>query len=827
LYLSGSSPELALPPLQLAWSIYRQLGPGADAESLLVDIASVPYMLVTHSRQRAAGGDGGIPVVLIGMLTTIMASASPNSAQSCSPLTADVALRRLGEFSNADEAVRLMLGCYAFGFGLSATDSHLAGAAMAWYRAAALLLESLPAGDEVLKQLMIDIAGPLYSAMAFERQIGGDLFAMRQVLDRYERYLSRLGVAAGKRDYLVGQTREGMQLNYAIATDDNEGQALHARVLLSSMSADERRRSPERFQYLTAFVDGRTPSLPQGAAASLGDPGRHFASIAARLAKAIGTGDTEDIIAMCIEGLASQDRALTWRSAALLVNLGVSREADPGRAALGVLFGKIAMRELQFLQLESIAYGYRGVSPFADGLVDKFVRDLIGILVRQGRLGEALRIERLFEADRREIPKPRVSNLESAVEDRCPLLTAERDATQVLVAMADRLETIRRTGRLRERLDAAAAMLRPQSAGQSTLDAPPELVPPPSGTAVLSVWSDDRNVIASLMGPWGGESRRLPITSFNLNERIFASLRILQTHDRASVLASCAGLHEALIAPFAARLIREAPPVLVIQSMGPLRHIPFGILFDGEQFLLERHAVVLHPGGLRIDVERGISRPLRGASLTLERTPGQQDLHAAHADGECLVNAARHHGLGEITHWRDEQVTADRLQAVARTQPTLWHLSGHFEANPTDVGGSAFVLGDGSRFTVRQLAALDWTSVELALLMGCATRSVGDGRGPSPMDALDTALLHAGVGSVVSTAWRVRDEMSHRVLGHMVEALFGAGLNQAVALQRAVLAAGRDPDTGRMAHPSAWGAYQLSGRWRGVRDAGGSYRGPK
>jgi CHAT domain len=825
LFLSGSTPERALPPLQFAWEIVRQLGAGEAVDSLVVDLASVPYVLVTRGAQGGAqgrtGGGAGIQAVFLGMLTTLMAPVSSNPAQPDSQLSSDEALRRIGGFADATDAVRLMLGCYAFGMGMSATDRHLGGAAMAWYRAAAALLESLRPSAASMRQLVVDVASLLYPSMAFERQIGGDETAMRRVVDRLERCLTRLGVDVGQRNRIVRQTRAGTELNHAIATDNAAACAAHARSLIELMSLEERRQQPEKLQYLVAFVNGQMPPRPHGPRSTLGNPAQHLQLIATRLAKAMQSGDIEDGIAACLEGLARGDRALTWRSAAFLVNLGVSQEAPSDQAALAILFGKIALRELQFLALESIAHGYRNVTPFADGLVDKFVPALIAIMVRQGRLGEALRTQLLMEADRAEIPKPRVSDLEAAVDDRCPLLATERDAARALGAMRDHLDTIRRAGRLRDRVQAIAAMVRPRNEGRRDLDAPPELYPPPPGTAVLSVWNNGVDVIVSLMGPWGEESHRQPIGPARLNERVYDTLRLLHTHDQSSVRAACAGLHDAILRPVTARLAREAPPVLVIQTMGALRHVPFGILFDGEQFLVERHAVVLHPGGIRIHIERGLTRPLRGASLTLERTPGQPDLHDAHADGECLVNAARRYDLGGIVHWRDAQVTAERLAAVAATRPTLWHLSGHFEANPANVADSAFMLGDGSRFSVRQLAALDWTGVELALLMGCATRSVGESHAANVMDALDTALLHAGVGSVVSTGWRVRDKTAHRVMGDFAEALFGQGLDQAAALQRAVLAVGRDRDTGRMGHPGTWGAYMLSGGWRGLRNDGG------
>ena len=794
--------DAALECMRVALELRRQLGECGEGKCLALDLASLP-LLMTRGNPSAGTSVANAASLGLFFLRLLGITASMEAADQ------HVLLGQMETIPlSCSETQRITLAALGFGVGLAAIDGQTTGAALAWFKQSARLLESLRDIDAVYLEFGVDLAGHLYASMAFERQRGQDIIGMRAVISRFERCLETMGVDAPTRRRHAEIVRANAELNVAIDRDDDAGIRECAKELLRVMprTGDSGSYSLEM---LEALASGRRPRMPRSSAL-LGDPGREF-----RNARDPLQLDMDGLILESIKALAGSDRQLRWRSVAMLIALG-GEHGPPHRAALGIFFGKLAIRELLYLDTEVLGHGYARITPFDDPLAARAIGDVLHHLVARGRLGEAQRLQMLLDAERARIPSAKVRDADRRVDDECPLTSAERQVLEEVSVMARRLLGGWRPTDLRERMERLAMRL--PGADESPVGL--EYRPPSPDTAALRIRAVGDRITVTLSGIQGERAVHLDQRTSELNKLVYRTLLSLRRRERAEGLALCQALYDLLLQPFADELQSWQAEILVLEASGALRHVPFAVFHDGERYLIERYSLVMHPGLVRIDANRGIRLPIRGVSFAVSQFGELPALPAVKAESELLCDQIRKAAIGFVERRLNHAVTAEAIQSLGSLRPTLLHIATHFETHAADAGLSGFVLTDGSRYTLKQLAQLDLRSVDLALLTGCQTRAVSDFASDTGINALDTLLLRMGVGSVISTAWPVRDATAHRILRGFIDTLCAGSVDQARALQRAILSVGRDPSTGLMGDPLDWGAYVLSGGWAGFRDCG-------
>jgi hypothetical protein len=390
---------------------------------------------------------------------------------------------------------------------------------------------------------------------------------------------------------------------------------------------------------------------------------------------------------------------------------------------------------LEAARLETVAQRVGEITALNDKGADLAYTSARNLLVRHGRLGEALRVELLLEQMETRIPVPRLSDIASAVDRRFALTALEREALDGLTSIAARWEAIvaprnwfarLRRPRWATEVDAIGRRLF-QGMRDVGADRIADLSAVEDGVAVLRVQSFAGDVLVGLADRHGERVEKMLGAEGLLRDAVYAAMRAL--HGRsADAVERCRALHEMILKPFKVAL----PKVLVIQASGALRRIPFGVLFDGERFLLEQCAVVSHPGTQVVDVGRGVRRPVVGISVTVSTAPGFEPLRHATADAKVIAEVV---GAG-LVQLSDGAATPAALDGIAERRPSLLHISSHFETDPSDAGRSGFVLKDGSRYQLSRLAGVDLSSVDLALVMGCQTRAVADVPGTAGISGL-------------------------------------------------------------------------------------------
>lgn len=267
-------------------------------------------------------------------------------------------------------------------------------------------------------------------------------------------------------------------------------------------------------------------------------------------------------------------------------------------------------------------------------------------------------------------------------------------------------------------------------------------------------------------------------------------------------------LYARLWAPVADLLPPDAP--LRIQAEGVLRYLPFGLLHDGQGWLLTHHTLAMDAG--------------------LPAAEARQDDAAqppAHR-GWALLGSARAAGLPALPQVPAELQTLAAL-APAAPAPTLRlegaftraalrqalaqrgvvHIASHFRLVPGDAAASWLQLGGGQRVSLAELArpGFDFRGVDLLTLSACETAVPAgvDARG-SALESLAHVALLRGARQVLASLWMVPDEDTARLMADVYRA-YAAGQPAAEALRQAQQA--------RMQvspHPSAWGGFVLLDR---------------
>ena len=301
--------------------------------------------------------------------------------------------------------------------------------------------------------------------------------------------------------------------------------------------------------------------------------------------------------------------------------------------------------------------------------------------------------------------------------------------------------------------------------------------------------------------------REVDVGERELLERV-AALRQAVQDPGSDPRPAARALYTLLWAPVADLLPPDAP--LQIQAEGVLRYLPFGLLHDGQGWLLTRHTLAMDagpaPAGARRDSGRPVA-PHRGwALLGSARAAGLPALPEVPTELQTLARLAPRVPTPELR--LDGQFTRATLrQALA--QRRVVHIASHFRLVPGDAQASWLQLGGGQRVSLAELArpGFDFHGVDLLTLSACETAVPAgvDARG-SALESLAHVALLRGARQVLASLWTVPDEDTARLMGDFYRA-YAAGQTAPEALRQAQMA--------RMQvspHPSAWGGFVLLDR---------------
>lgn len=267
--------------------------------------------------------------------------------------------------------------------------------------------------------------------------------------------------------------------------------------------------------------------------------------------------------------------------------------------------------------------------------------------------------------------------------------------------------------------------------------------------------------------------------------------------------------HQLLIEPIEGDI--GAVKTLVFVLDPKLQNIPLNALYDGQQYLLEKHIVTLLTPALQLSDDRPLSayQPLKVLAAGLSESQNEGDIPQVKAELEKIQEA-----IPNTKTLLDPEFTKPKLQQALNSSFPIVHLATHgqFSSNPKETWILAW---DDRKITVNELNQLlglannsggSRNNIKLLVLSACETAE-GDDRA---ILGLAGVALRAGASSTIATLWSVEDESTATVMGNFYQHL-AQGVNKSEALRSAQVALLANQ---KYEHPVYWAPYVLVGNWR-------------
>ena len=330
-----------------------------------------------------------------------------------------------------------------------------------------------------------------------------------------------------------------------------------------------------------------------------------------------------------------------------------------------------------------------------------------------------------------------------------------------------------------------------------------EIIAP--GTAVIYPISLPNRL--EILVSFGREERQftIPVPEPVLRSEVQRFRELLEKRATNEYLNPARLLYEQIIAPIEPALAAHRIDTLVVIPDEVLRIVPFGALYDGARFLVDRYATAIAPGLKLIEpaplsaasgiaLVLGVSQSVEGYAA-LPNVP--REIAAVHSieGGDVLLD-------GGFTR-------AEFAGGLKSGRYSVVHIASHgqFGSDPS----RTFVLAFDGNLTMDDLEAdikygpPHETPLELLILSACETAS-GDDRAAL---GLAGVALKAGARSALATLWYINDEASGKLIAAFYQGL-RSGMSKAQALRQAQRTLGADP---RYAHPAFWAPFLMIGNW--------------
>jgi CHAT domain-containing protein len=262
--------------------------------------------------------------------------------------------------------------------------------------------------------------------------------------------------------------------------------------------------------------------------------------------------------------------------------------------------------------------------------------------------------------------------------------------------------------------------------------------------------------------------------------------------------------YDLLIRPIAAQL--QADPTLktlIFVNDGVLRNIPMGALYDGKQFLIEKHAIAITLS-LYLTNTRKLKNPQRTLIFGLTNPVAPFSPLPQVAEETETIQA-----ITQGTRFLDRDFTLDRLtQELQNKDYGTLHLATHGRFG-SDTKNTFLVTHDG-RITLDQIESIlrqNRRSLSLLILSACET-ATGNDRAALGMAGV---AIRTGVQSTIATLWFINDAETVPLITEFYrQRQQQPSLSKAEALRQAQLKMLADPQT---QHPALWAAFTLIGNW--------------
>ncbi len=276
-----------------------------------------------------------------------------------------------------------------------------------------------------------------------------------------------------------------------------------------------------------------------------------------------------------------------------------------------------------------------------------------------------------------------------------------------------------------------------------------------------------------------------------------------------------------LIRPFATDLdiatTRDNSQIktLVFVLDGSLRNLPMSVLYDGDNYLIQRYAIAVTPGLQLIQPEEKDNRSLGVLVAGATDAPSFQQEGLAPLDNVQFEIEEVGQQLNDSQTLSNKDFTQENLQTQISNSPfRILHLATHgkFSSNPEET----FILDWQSRINVKDLDKLLRTnelakvkSLDLLILSACETAK-GDDRAAL---GLAGVAIRAGANSTLASLWQVNDASTAELMIRFYEQISKPQMSKAEALRNVQLAFLSEYEDTDYHRPYYWASFILVGNW--------------
>ncbi len=300
---------------------------------------------------------------------------------------------------------------------------------------------------------------------------------------------------------------------------------------------------------------------------------------------------------------------------------------------------------------------------------------------------------------------------------------------------------------------------------------------------------------------------RTPIDAAALRKDVLDLRKLIQGIEDLGELPK--KLHRILIAPIQKHI--AGAKYVCIAPHGVLHYLPFGMLHDGDNYLIDRHAIFYTPSASVLRFTMGKKRRPVGQKKQLRVLAiGNPDLGSpalALPFAEKEVNSIPW-SFPKIDILTGKQATETALLKNIGNYDII-HIASHAKFDSINPLFSALLLAPDSKSDGR----LDYNDVfavklraELIVLSACQT-GLGKVEDGDEIIGLNRAFTYAGTQAIVSSLWRVSDVATGIMVKHFYRNY--VTMNKADSLRKAQLLVKR-----YYPHPAYWAAFTLTGEYR-------------
>jgi CHAT domain-containing protein len=298
-------------------------------------------------------------------------------------------------------------------------------------------------------------------------------------------------------------------------------------------------------------------------------------------------------------------------------------------------------------------------------------------------------------------------------------------------------------------------------------------------------------------------------------------------------------LYDHIFKPVDIELKKYGATNLMIYLDGILRYISLPVLWDGENYLVQRYRMDLFTSAsfARIQREPGENNKILGLGASrggkdFDPLPNVKDeIKGIVKDKEKGFN-----GIIPGKAFLDDDFTRETFINQLKTAAfPLIHISSHFAFNTGEEIGeesgdetqSHLLMGDGSLMNLKEIREKGnlFNRVELLMLSACETgRGDADGR---EIDGFGELAQQSGAQSVVASLWKVTDESTKDLMVNFYRILKEGKVSSKIEVlrQAQLQLAGLDDlleknnsmvkgKKLKYSHPYYWGPFIMIGNWR-------------